>query len=219
MQFPERLKALIKERSISLRELAGKIGVAHVTIYKWSKGVTKPTDENIEQLAEFFGVTPAFLKYGEGADSYRQTLEIGSEVISIPVLDVEGSCGSWGSDASQVSLVQMLRVTRRWLRDHSIDSLSFGQLHIITARGDSMEPGIVRGDFLVIDCGQAGPPDDGVYALQYSGSVFVKRVQVLTDGRLNLISDNPLYPPQTVELSEDVRIIGKCVLSFNVRQL
>lgn len=220
MSFADRLSALVKERGISYRELGRRIGVAHVSISKWIQGGATPSDENLEALAEYFSVTPAYLRYGEeGAMSYRQTCEIDDDIVSIPVLDVDGSCGINEIPAPGVALVQMLRVTKKWLLEHAVSLLSFGVLHIITARGDSMEPGIKKGDFVLVDCSQKGRADDGIFAVQYAGNVFIKRVQVQPDGGLLLISDNPSYPPQKVDDILNVTVVGKCVLSFNVRML
>lgn len=220
MSFSDRLSALVRERGISYRELGRRIGVAHVSISKWIQGGASPTDENLESLAEYFGVTPAFLRYGEeGATSYNQTCEIDDDVISIPVLDVDGSCGITEIPSPGVALVKMLRVTKKWLLEHAVSIMSFGALHIITARSDSMEPGIKRGDFVLVDCSQRGQADDGIFAVQYAGNVFIKRVQVQPDGKLLLLSDNPSYPPQRVDDVASVTLVGKCVLSFNVRML
>ena len=82
-----------------------------------------------------------------------------------------------------------------------------------------MEPGIKQGDFLVIDSTQNSLVSDGLYALQYANSIFIKRVQVVPDGSLRLISDNPLYLPIVVEPHMTLNVIGKCVLAFNVRDL
>ena len=44
MSFPERLKALLAERQISMRELGRRIGASHVTIGKWLSGIQMPSD-------------------------------------------------------------------------------------------------------------------------------------------------------------------------------
>ena len=50
MSFPERLKALLAERQISMRELGRRIGASHVTIGKWLSGIQMPPDENLGKL-------------------------------------------------------------------------------------------------------------------------------------------------------------------------
>lgn len=39
MSFPARLKALLEERKISMRELGRRIGTSHVTVGKWLSGI------------------------------------------------------------------------------------------------------------------------------------------------------------------------------------
>ena len=219
MSFPERLKALLAERQISMRELGRRIGASHVTIGKWLSGIQMPSDENLEALSEFFRVTPAFLKFGDTVLTRPQTLELDEDVVSIPVLDVKGSCGYGGEFTQTIQLVQMLRVTKQWLLSKSASSLNFQTLHIITADGDSMEPGIRRGDFVIVDTSQNRFVADGLYAIQYSNSIFIKRVQIHPGGKAELISDNPKYRPIQLESCETIEIVGRAVLCFNVREL
>lgn len=202
MSFPARLKALLEERKISMRELGRRLGTSHVTVGKWLSGIQMPSDENLEALAEYFHVTPAFLRFGDTSLSCPQTLEPNADVVSIPVFDVRGSCGYGGELAQTIQLVQMLRVTKQ-----------------ITADGDSMEPGIKRGDFVIVDTSQSRFIADGLYAVQYSNAVFIKRVQIHPGGKVELISDNPKYRPIQLDTCESVEVIGRAVLCFNVREL
>lgn len=93
MDFSDRLSALISDRGISTRELGRRIGVTHVTIGKWLRREAAPRGENLESLSDFFEVTPAFLIYGEEGVDGHQTIDIGDEEVSIPVIDVKASCG------------------------------------------------------------------------------------------------------------------------------
>lgn len=218
MALKDRLRALMDERQISMRELGRKIGASHVSIGKWLNGIQDPSDENLESLADYFRVTPSFLKFGDTALTNPQTLEIDDDVISIPVLDVQGSCG-FGVDSSSIQLVKMLRVAKQWLIAHALSSMNFQTLHIITADGDSMEPGIKRGDFVIVDTSKNSFSGDGLYAIQYSGNIFIKRVQVHPGNKVELISDNPKYNPMLIETYEHIEVVGRAVLCFNVREL
>ena len=59
---------------------------------------------------------------------------------------------------------------------------------------------------------------DALYALQYGGSIFIKRVMMKADGGVVLISDNERYPAQTIDDPESLRVVGRVVLVFNVRE-
>lgn len=220
MQFKDRLRGLMEEHGYTGRSLARELGVAHPSIYSWLEGKTLPKPERIEALAEVFKVTPAFLMYGDRGTTSPKTLELDEgETISIPVLDVSGSCGLPNEVSPLVTLVKMLRVAREWMMQRLPMWASIRYLHIITANGDSMEPTIKSGDFVIVDTSKTSITTDAVYAIQYGGSIFIKRVQLHPNGTLLLISDNPKYQPMTVQDGESLNVVGRCVLGFNVREL
>lgn len=215
----ERLRALQEEKRLSAKDLARIAGVSTVAVYKWLNGDGEPTNERLERLAEFFNVTPGYLRYGEVGTDVPQTIELDSDTISIPVLDVRGACGAGGALSPTVSLVKMLRVAREWLSSRLPSWASVSYLHIITADGDSMLPKIDHGDFVIVDSSITSITADAVYAIQYSGSVFIKRIQSHPDGTVMLISDNEAYKPIVVSDPSTLKIVGRCVLSFNVRRI
>lgn len=220
MEFKDRLRQLMEEHGYSGRSLGRVIDVAHPTVYSWLDGKTRPRAENIESMANIFGVTPAYLLYGDPGTSSPQTLEVeDGEIISIPVLDVSGSCGYPSGISPMVTLVKMLRVARDWITKRLPLWANLRYLHIITADGDSMEPTIKSGDFVIVDTSKTSISTDAVYAIQYGGSIFIKRVQIHPTGTMLLISDNPRYQPMTVEAGESLNVVGRCVLGFNVRDL
>ncbi len=59
--FQERLKELRIASNLSARELANKIGVSFVAIYKWEKGERMPNLENLVALAKYFKVSIDYL--------------------------------------------------------------------------------------------------------------------------------------------------------------
>lgn len=63
MNTYDRIKALCAERKISIRKLEDDLGIAHGNAYKWSQYV--PSSASAERLANYFGVSPAYLLYGD----------------------------------------------------------------------------------------------------------------------------------------------------------
>lgn len=57
MQFNEKLKELRLKKGISQTELAEKVFVSRSAVAKWENGLGLPSDDSLNQLAEFFGVT------------------------------------------------------------------------------------------------------------------------------------------------------------------
>ena len=56
MAFGDELKRIRKERNISQQELANNIYVSRSAIAKWENGLGLPSEDNIEQLVNYFGV-------------------------------------------------------------------------------------------------------------------------------------------------------------------
>lgn len=60
-QFAKRLTELLKEKDLSKRALAQKIGLSAMSISDWTTGKVQPTAENIFIIASFFNVTSDYL--------------------------------------------------------------------------------------------------------------------------------------------------------------
>ena len=85
-------------------------------------------------------------------------------------------------------------------------------LDAINVIGDSMEPTIKEGSIIFIDRNDKNVQNGGIFVIATTAGVFVKRVNLKSNGKIELISDNKLYPNETVE---DAKIIGKVVKIMN----
>jgi SOS-response transcriptional repressor LexA len=85
-------------------------------------------------------------------------------------------------------------------------------LDAINVIGDSMEPTIKDGSIIFIDRNDKNIQNGGIFVISTTAGVFVKRVNLKSSGELELISDNPLYPNESVK---DAEIIGKVVKIMN----
>lgn len=66
MEFsPKKFKSERKKRSIPALSVAGAIGVNRTTISHWEGGRSKPSDENLAKVAEFFGCEKAIFYTSE----------------------------------------------------------------------------------------------------------------------------------------------------------
>ena len=99
-----------------------------------------------------------------------------------------------------------------WLNERGLHE---GDLRVVCARGDSMEPTIGDKDYLLVNTAEKEPKDGHIYVIRSCDMLWVKRIQRLLDGSLLLISDNKIYPPMPLKLDEasDIEIIGKVVNS------
>lgn len=217
MGFSERLKMCMHRKGLSNSDLARKLGVARQTVSLWTTKNVIPELKTIVALAEILEVTPGYLLFGERG-MYNSVSD--ENTVAIPVLDIEGSCGPQEIAGHLATMVKLLVVTKEWILQR-VRQANFKQLRIITARGDSMEPGIKSGDILIVDASKNTIEEDGIYAVQSEGNIFVKRIQMHLDGRLFFLSDNKKYEPMEVprERIDTVTILGKCIITCNAREL
>ncbi|MGW9946953.1 phage repressor protein C with HTH and peptisase S24 domain [Rhizobium leguminosarum] len=116
----------------------------------------------------------------------------------VPRLEVQASAGtgslSYGEDA-----LDYLAFQSEWLRARGINP---NAARVLSARGDSMEETIRDGDVLLVDTSINRVKDNSIYIVIYGDVVLVKRIHSRLNGSLQLISDNPRYPPEEVTPSE-----------------
>ena len=90
-----------------------------------------------------------------------------------------------------------------------------GRIHIINARGDSMQPTIDNGELLFVRAADGdGVTSGNVYVINYCGDVFVKRLEKNPITRaITLFSDNEKYEPIVIdgENLENCNIVGRVV--------
>ena len=59
-----RRKGLAAGRDLLVPEMAAAVGVTAQTAYHWEADTKTPREDALKKLADFLGVTPAFIRYG-----------------------------------------------------------------------------------------------------------------------------------------------------------
>ncbi|HDX6289257.1 S24 family peptidase [Campylobacter fetus] len=142
-------------------------------------------------------------------------LKKSQDIINIPYFeDTYASAGSGIINYDETPIVMSFDIN--FLRVFLKITGSLNNLHIINAKGDSMEPTINGGELLYIN-----PYDNEqsvisgcIYVINYDGDIFVKRVDKNPVTKsLTLISDNPKYEPIKIEATDliNCKIIGRVV--------
>ncbi len=69
--FGERLaqerreKGVRERRDVLQKQVARAVGTTATSVSRWEKGIVMPGDAMVRKLAAYFGVTPAWLRYGQ----------------------------------------------------------------------------------------------------------------------------------------------------------
>lgn len=135
------------------------------------------------------------------------------DLVGIEQIDLKYGLGGTYLDMPVVSEVRQF--SRSWLRQFT--SASPDQLFWTAGDGDSMEPTIRSGEIILIDRSQTSPRmGDGIWAIAYGDVGMIKRLRPLPDGRVEILSDNPVIPP-AIASDGELHVIGRVIAA--VRRL
>ncbi|HUH42530.1 MAG TPA: S24 family peptidase [Sulfurimonas sp.] len=86
-------------------------------------------------------------------------------------------------------------------------------IEAINVSGDSMEPTFSYNDIVFINRAKVDLQRGGIFTIRTEAGLFIKRVQKRIDGKIDVISDNPIYSTQTLDQNE-IEVIGRVVSRF-----
>jgi len=84
------------------------------------------------------------------------------------------------------------------------------KIEAIRIIGDSMEDTLSEGSIILIDRNKTELVNGGVFVINTTGGVLVKRISINPSGGIDLISDNKSYPVTTMP-AEEIIVIGKVI--------
>ena len=239
MDLAQKIKLLRSENGWTQEDLAKKSGVSIQSIKRYETGIGENiTTSNLEKIAKVFEVKKSYFlnddesslvvrKFDENLvrksfvspsnlkpqnKSNDNTEENG--IIAVPYFeDTYASAGDGAINYEEAPTT--LDFNESFLRGFLRISGDLSKVHIINAKGDSMEPTIANGELLFISTANAGGVISGnIYVINYGGDVFVKRLEKNPITRaVTLFSDNEKYEPIVIdgENLENCAIIGRVV--------
>lgn len=146
--------------------------------------------------------------------------EVPNGYIRLKLLDISAAAGNGKFNIDFPEYVRLIDVQENWARKHLGKNLQ--RISIITASGDSMYPTFADGDLLFVDKSIDFYDNEGVYVIATAGGVKVKRLQVLTNGDLKIISDNKsLYESEVLSKDSlnDIKICAKVTATWTLNSL
>ena len=167
----------------------------------------KDLDEEMELLRKLIAGEGRLQELQANHTSKPETKEIG--LINLPLYSVEASAGH-GTVPATEEVVDQIAFRESFLRDLGAHPL---KCSIIWAKGDSMQPTIPDGSILIVDLSQTEISNGCLYVFNVAGDLLVKRARRKLDASIELISDNEIYPLETVMKSDldQLRVIGRVV--------
>ena len=145
-------------------------------------------------------------------DYYRPGA-VGDEVW-IAHYDVRAAMGGGQIPHDYPEMFQDVRVSPQHLREMGVEFKEHFHLKMVTGWGQSMAPTIKHRDPLLVDVSVREFAGDGIYMFSWEGHLYIKRLQWLGDEQINMLSDNPRHPPQTIR-AEDTYIHARVLLVWS----
>ncbi len=215
------LRELMQVRGVNQRELSEATTVPQSTISRiLNRKILEPTEPQIKQLADFFGITPSQLRGYDPLPTDAFAVKISEDVAveapkydAVLMLSVNGSCGS-GSMVDHEEVDKSLMFPRELLKSKGATA---EHCRVIIAIGNSMSPTILHGDSVLVDLKSTEPQDGNMYAFRRPDqSVSIKRLTQKISGEWTLSSDNPdkrMYKdePCSSDSLHDLPIIGRVI--------
>lgn len=226
-ELGKRLRQVRRSRGYSQIDIAEAAGCTRAAVSQWERGVADPTDDNLTAAARKLDVTPGWLRTGVGAKPDLSVKPSGRRVvrsISMPVLiaskspdhppfpgaipEMEGGLGAADAYSTTDRVAEWWRFPPAILADLCGPN---GRPRIYRVRSDSMEPTIKHGSYVVVDLTQRTVVDRGIYAIDNGVSVVLKRLFVLPNQRLRLVSDAEDRRASDVFPVKAITVIGRCI--------
>ncbi|MCK8572478.1 XRE family transcriptional regulator [Yersinia ruckeri] len=215
--FAARLNSLLREKEVSVSNLAKVSGVSYEMARRYTLGTAKPRDEKMLRIASHLSVSPAYLDYGV---TTAGTVEPDKKVVKIRQLEVFASAGNGYINNEFPTLISSIEFPVEKVYE-LFGRKSLDGIELMNVDGDSMMPTLCPKDLLFIDTRIDHFNGDGVYVFNFEDSTFVKRLQKVKGRKLAVLSDNEKYPPFFIEANEmsDLYVFGKLIkhlpLKFN----
>src|SRR5690625_1029983 len=191
----------LKETGMSNSEFARRIGVDRSTVTRYFNGLRKINMDELPKIASVLNLDPMdLLIEDEDLKGLDNIIPITSNVVKVPILG-EIACGNpiYAEENFESYTYEFA------------DDLPVGNVFVLIAKGDSMEPTIADGAHVLIR--EQSDVDNGDIAaviMNESTEATLKRVRK-QNGSVMLLSDNIGYEPILITNNNPARIIGKAV--------
>ncbi len=205
------------EKGLTVASISRDTGVNRRTIENYLGGVSAPGPAFLAAMSEKFGVSASWLLTGKGPMLLPQNApgqpQAPSGFFKVPILDIDASAGG-GARTDQELVSGSYAFSQAWIEQRELVA---SQLAVIGIRGDSMEPELKDKDLILLSRDVRNLDLHSIYVVQYSDSLYVKRIQRRYGGSIRLISTNKIYDPIEVDNPEEenLQIVGRVVASMH----
>lgn len=203
------IRKLRKLAGLSQAEVARELGVSQSN-YNFIENGKQSVTKHASKLSILFGCSIRDILPN---DIVEQMDVVKENEVSIDIISATPCCGD-GNDCTEETIGKWVMPVQDFKR---LTQTSPDRVKQMQVSGDSMQPTIYDGDFILADTSHNVFDVDGIYLIRMISGLAVKRLQAGLNA-ISIISDNPNYKPIEASIGE-VKIIGKVIKILNVRSV
>lgn len=210
MLFRESVSAAIGS-SGGIKKMIYATGIPRGTLEKYIAKTSTPSFFNAAKIAAYLGVSMNDLAGIDTPTFGGQAVTEHEDFAFLPFYEEVEAAAGHGASVIADAAHSVMGFARELLREAGA---SPQHCTVIRARGDSMSPTLPEGALLVVDRSQQEIVANGsIMVVGVENDLLVKRIRRRLDGMIELISDNPAYPPETIgrDTIEQLRVVGRVV--------
>lgn len=218
----EKIERLIKEKGFNPTEISLLIGRPRYFMFFYLKRKSPKRLPEVErrQLAKLLEVeeqelTDLPLNRITTTEMIVNSIKGYPLSVNIDMLDVTACCGDGVENYHE-------KTCGKWVMpQEEFRSITFAHpdnIKMIRVSGDSMQPTLKGGDWVLVDVTRNTPDSDGMFLIRTSGGLAVKRLQAGLTDEIIVKSDNPAYDNLTAKVGE-IKIIGKVIYTLKAERV
>ena len=189
------------------KDVADVLGISQMNFATMKKRDKLPFTELLDFCA-IKSISINWLLYGQSPESL---IEATNRFYMIKYLsDVNASAG--GGSSVEDENIEELKLPEQFSTILGGDN-QLKNIEAINVTGDSMEPTFSYNDIIFINRAKTDLHSGGIFTIRTEAGLFIKRIEKRMDGKIDIISDNPVYSTQTLNINE-IEVIGRVVSKF-----
>lgn len=189
------------------KDVADVLGISQMNFATMKKRNKLPFTELLDFCA-IKSISINWLLYGQSPESL---IEATNRFYMIKYLsDVNASAG--GGSFVEDENIEELKLPEQFSTILGGDN-QLKNIEAINVTGDSMEPTFSYNDIIFINRAKTDLHSGGIFTIRTEAGLFIKRIEKRMDGKIDIISDNPVYSTQTLNINE-IEVIGRVISKF-----
>lgn len=232
----KRLAAFRESLGLSQRDFGAMLGTSNATVGFIESDSRTPSKAFLLKISDVYGINADWLLSGHGEPRRFPGQDFAGRVEQVSQPDqsrpghgdvrfgtadyafvkrmaLSVSAGS-GLIPVDNGATERMALPLSWFERQGINS---DLTVMVSVTGDSMAPAIPDGCLVLVHVAEKMPTKPGVYAFNFDGQSFVKRIVPSGADRkgrpiaITLLSDNPTYPPRTLtgEDMNNIAVVGR----------